>query len=317
MRLSASFFFTSGLFKKVRLSGDKKNIYMLCPACGEDEFGISLKDGHRFGCFRSKCCGFKGSVQRLLSQLGITQAQVKPYIISGTSDFSTLTKYRKPEEAEKKRRLPLWYEQGGGTSTEALHCEQYLNRRLGNGLSSDIEWGYSAEYKDYIIFPIRDSNKRLINWNARAIKEEALSRYRLGYESTDTIYGMHEPVRGDTVILVEGMFDKFNVDGWIKDRSVRGVFCLSSLGSFMSKEKIETVLSTKARKVVLWFERDNKAMHKKFYSNLKSLSNFFIVSYSSFYNSDPGDCDYGELDKRWAEQIGSHNYFERNFVNLI
>ena len=42
------------LIKVKRKNVSAQVLYGLCPKCGHDEFGISLNEGHPFGCFRKK-----------------------------------------------------------------------------------------------------------------------------------------------------------------------------------------------------------------------------------------------------------------------
>ena len=139
----------------------------------------------------------------------------------------------------------------------------------------------------------------------------------MGNNSATTLYGLDTIKNTDIIILVEGIFDKFNVDGWIEDRGIKGISCLASLGSSIGEEKIEVLKSIGVKEVILWFEQDNESMHKKFYNNLKNLSNWFAVNYSYFYINDPGSSSYDELDLSWNTQRAACGYFENNFVNLI
>ena len=47
----------------------KENLMGICPWCGVNEFGVSLKDNHTFNCFRKKRCGETGNIYKLLKKL--------------------------------------------------------------------------------------------------------------------------------------------------------------------------------------------------------------------------------------------------------
>ena len=320
MHLSYKFFTDNSLFRKVRLSGDRKNAYMLCPKCGEDEFGVFLGHNHRFGCFRNVKCGWTGSINKLLVTLNIGKAAVAPYILSeGSLGYVWDEEVDHTIETGEEVSFPLWYEDKETNSNGVQLCREYMFNRLGYEIEN-TEWGWTLAYEDYIVFPIRDGDD-LINWNARAINDNILPKYRLGYDSSSTIYGIHGDHIVDyqqhTVILVEGIFDKFSVDRWISDREMDRVSCLATMGSFINDKKINALKKKGVRKVVLWHEQDNDKMSSKFYKNLCSLMDHFEVSYSNFRDIDPGDADNKYLDVKWKSMKTSDKYFYNNLWNLI
>ena len=160
LHLSASFFIEIGLFKKVRFSGDKRNVYMLCPVCNKDEFGISLRPGHKFGCFRSKKCGFKGDINKLLSYLSLTKYQIKPYIIKKESghEVHIPVLFKENEKKVEPIKLPLWYQDNRTHRfKDMMECREYIESRVPKRqkIAFTVEWGHSVAYDTYIIFPIR------------------------------------------------------------------------------------------------------------------------------------------------------------------
>lgn len=318
LRLSASFFLKSSYFRKARLSNDRKNVYMLCPSCGEDEFGISLAVNHRFGCFRLGKCGFKGGIHKLLSYLRISEEEVKSYTLNGSLSMEEM--FVSSEESEEKDEvvsLPLWYKDKGSAVDGLEPCRSYMDSRVGENNHEHIEWGYTPLYRDYIIFPIRMGGN-IVNWNGRSLSGSSYPRYRLGYHSSSTLYGIDDVSEAtDTIVIVEGMFDKFSVDSWIKNRGHSNMCCIATMGSFMTKNKLDVLKSLNTDNILLWYEQDNKFMRKKFYNTLCVLRDHFDVCYSVFDTFDPGDADHVQLDRALEDKERAEVFFNKNMLELI
>ena len=292
---------------------------MLCPVCGADEFGVSLVRDHRFGCFRQRKCGFRGTIKALISRLSIPDSVINSHSISDGG--STL--FVSTEDTDKKQcvdiLLPLWYE-GKEKLTQRAEvdtCYEYMEKRVGVAATASIEWGWTPRYPEHIIFPVRKGGE-LINWNGRSLFPDVFPKYMVGYPSGASLYGVDDVVEGTScLILVEGVFDKFKVDLWLSSRGVESTACVATLGVALTDDKIKILASTPVEEIVLWHEQDNENMSKRFYSNLCKLANHFRVSYSDFNDYDPADASLVQLDATWRQRQSSSIYFYTHLTELI
>lgn len=174
---------------------------------------------------------------------------------------------------------------------------------------------------DYVVFACLDStidDKEInIGYVSRSVKSKewikqfnedlpAGRRKYLRYinsENTDFskyLYGCNEITEKTLiVIIVEGIFDKFNVDKKLKLFESEEVKCVCTFGKKISIEQIKRLQDKKIENIILLYDPDAVKSSKEY---SLSLNNYFNVQvgYISYLNEmgeskDPGDLEEEEL----------------------
>lgn len=287
----------------LRFDTRKKNLYGTCPKCGEEEFGISLSDNHRFGCFRKKNCGFRGNIFTLLSFFNKNVFEVKPgyapraklenkLLISDEQDID-LTLPDCP--------LPLGFKQ----FTE--ESEYLKNRGFVKADYAKYKPGFSSDprLKDYVIFPIERggvikayiarSNKpkeeiEQLNtlYKLQGLKKKVRRYVNSTSDFSKILLGIDETTENTTTaILVEGLFDKKNVDDKLMLDNQEEVKCMCTWKCGCSIEQIFLLQQSGIDTVVLMYDPDVIDEIKKTAFELESYFHVWVA-----YNEnglDPGD----------------------------
>jgi hypothetical protein len=293
-----------------RLDNRKQNAYGFCPSCGQDEFGISLADNHRFGCFRKAKCGFTGNIFTLLAFLGKRIVDVKP----GFEPRQRMeNKLAIAEEVKIDLTLPDCTMPAGW---KRINHIDYLQER--GFEESDYERfivGQTAidpRFKNWTIFAIPQfgsikgyvarnpkSKKELdqINKARKARGERPLLRYQ--NSSTDfskMLLGIEEVTEKTTTgILVEGIFDKQNTDKKLGLATQDEVKCMCTFKCGVSDEQVFLLQESGISDIVLLYDPDVIDEIKK---AAWKLDNYFNV-YVAFNDegADPGDMTDEDFDR--------------------
>jgi ssDNA-binding Zn-finger/Zn-ribbon topoisomerase 1 len=218
-----------GLIKDSRIDLRGQNVVGLCPKCGHDEFGVSIENNHRFGCYRKKQCGYTGNIFTLLKDLGKLQdfKETDGYV---RTNKDTLEKKIQDivEEIEEQEEVTLpfgfrriyqhWYlDQRGFTELD------YTKYKVGTT-------SLDTKFHNYIIFPV-EVKEKIVGYVGRTTKTKSeikelndeykragLKKKAYRYINSKTnfgnlVYGLEE-ITDETVevVVVEGIFDKCNVD---------------------------------------------------------------------------------------------------------
>jgi glutaredoxin-related protein len=315
----------------VRLDRKKENGYGICLECGQDEFGISLKDNHRFGCFRKKACGFSGNIFTLLRYLGKSIAEVKP----GFEPRAKLGgKLMIDEEKEKlnveledcsmptgwKRVMDHWYlEQRGFTK------EDY--ERFEVGVTT-----IDPRFREMVIFKVSQNgtNKAYIARSTKAKKEiERLNKSFkaqgstvkvLRYKNSESEYGkillgIEECTENTTtVIVVEGLFDKINTDRQLRLLDQEEIKCVCSFKCGCSDEQVMLLQQTGIDTIVLLYDPDVINEIKK---AAWDLENYFNVHVGfDEMGRDPGDMLEEDFDEVF-KNLRTPSQFSTEKMNVL
>lgn len=269
-----------------------------CVFCGKENHLYIDKKTQLFEC---KKCWESGSIYKLLKQLGKTYllgdktVEVKEQIKSIRQQLE-----ERMEEAEsgtselQECKLPVGFKVG---------CNDYL---LGRGLnvkdcrrygigSTDI----SVRFKDYVIIPIYDNGKvrgYLGRYASKRVPENKL-RYNnsKNTEFGELLYGYDEIVKGETetVILTEGVFDKYSVDKKLRLYDTPDVKCLSTFGKKISKAQIAKLIAKGIGNVILSWDYDALKDIKDYGVELDRYFNTSVAI--STKEKDLGDCNESEV----------------------
>lgn len=281
-----------------------KNLRGPCPQCNHDEFGISIEEGHKFGCHRKIKCGFNGNIITLLRFLG-------KYDEYRNQKATTLpSKIGEVLEEVTEADLDL------ATITPPMGWRRvfdhpYLNQR---GFTEQTYHDYPVGVtmieprlkKDYIIF-LCIQYQEVKGWVARHIKTKEelekinfirkgqnkpfLPRYKNSFSDFGKMcYGLDELNQNTKrLILVEGIFDKIGTDKGLKLRGKDIQKCICTYKAGLSDEQLESIKqkAPNLEEVVLLYDGDVVKIVKETAPRLEQEGYEVKVGYHS--TKDPGD----------------------------
>lgn len=290
-----------------------------CPKCGKsDKFGIKLNEdrsgeykNHITGhCFHGHC-EFSGSEKTLFRALG-REDLISEY--EYREDLGTLSrlqlKTKKEEEyiPLKKRHSPLGWRR--------LYSDDYLESRgFSKGCFERYKVGRTkidTKLKDYLIFLVLEDeiNKGYIariDWETKRFIAEnekrksdgisLLPKYKNegGIEFSEVLYGYDEVVEDThTIILVEGILDKTNVDRELELYKWNEIKCLCTFGKKISSIQIQKLKNKKIESVILMYDPDAIESIKQYsYNLMMEIENVGVGKLIG--EKDPGDMNREEL----------------------
>lgn len=285
-----------------------------CPFCGKSgKWAIKLStEGGVCHCFR---CGVKKGLKEYLKIINREDLIQIEYTNSLKTTLTELIPEVEDYQEEvglkpitlPKRLKPLindsYLDERGFTD---YHYKEFEPCHTQSPLESKL--------KDYIIFKMKLEGET-VAWLARSRKskdwhKKNLSQYkkgkaslRLRYEnSTGTdftkLLGGYDELskKTDTVIIVEGLFDKINIDNLLHLYEIEEVKCVFTFGNSVSKEQIRLIKNKNVKNVVLMYddmtvEQSKTAgmmLHKHFQTKIAHLTKPGV---------DPGDMDIDYLEE--------------------
>lgn len=304
-----------------------KNVIGRCLKCNGDEFGISIEDNHRFGCFRKKQCGWTGNIFTLLKELGKLGEFLEEGQVYSRKEEKLINKLE-VQESEVDLTLPTITQPIGWRRT---FQHPYLESR--NWTLQDYQHykvGITAidpKLRDmYVIFLIEELRelKGYVSrhiWSKERIKQENKKREEQGlgkilrYRNSDTdfskLLGGYDELtpKTETVILVEGMFDRVGVNRLLNLNTQEEVKCLCTFKCAISLEQIFKLQRFKSIKdVILLYDPDVIDQVKKVALELEDKFQSIQIGFSET-GHDPGEMELDEL-----EQVLSRLYSVEEFL---
>lgn len=301
-----------------------KNIMAKCPWCGHNEFGVSINNGHPFGCYRKKACGITGNIFKLLKKLGRLDLLSK-----GTSKVKYSDKLENIIEKKAQEDIdislptidvPLGFKR--------IMSSFYLESR---GFSSFDKYEVGTtrlmgKLKDYVIFLVREDGE-LKSYISRSTKSsleikqiegktgKKIPRYSNSKtDFTKLLVGYDEITENTgTVILVEGLFGKENVDRLLELDDQEVIKCCSTSGAKISKEQIFKLQLKGISHVILFFDYDVINKIKKHAVELMSEFESVSIVSSSLKHvdgtyKDPADLNLDEMMSAFNDQKDPINF---------
>jgi DNA primase len=316
------------LIQNSSLDYRKKNIIGVCPYCGGDEFGVSISENHRFGCFRKKQCGATGNIFTLLKKLDRLDLLRNKGVI-------TLSSYTFVENLidQKLPVLDPLPEIKPPVGWRRVMIHPYLVQR---GFSEQdfqyYEIGITkldSKLRDRVVFLIRQNN-RIVATVARTIKSkeeiqiiekttgERYPRYR--NSSTDfeqLLLGIDECTdKTDTVILVEGIMGKRNVDEKMELRKIDEVKCLCTFGAKLSETQLMLLHLAGITNIVLLYDPDVIGYIKKYSARLVDEFESVKIGIIQDVTKDPADLTTEEMNDVLDKLRGVMD-FQINTVEIL
>lgn len=219
-----------------------------CPFCGDESnhLGINL-NGKSISCFK---CGETGTIIKYLAEeLG---SWGKAINILGDAVPREMKRFGK--EIIKERSVSVELPKEASKKILKYHA-QYLNKRgySFKYLMKKYDFYFvgvnSEDWSNRIIVPVY-RRKKLITFTSVSIMDDIKLRYKHLKDEKSVVsikhylYGL-ESVKGNSICVVEGLFDKFRI----------GDGCVCSFGTNLTAE--QKILLTNYDKVVVCFDGDD------------------------------------------------------------
>lgn len=258
-----------------------------CPFCGKENHLYIDRATQLFHC---KKCDESGNVYKLLKVFDRT------FLLHGgktieqrdklTSIRDTTTQEDTVETTEERITLRAVSMPVGWKVLN--RSNRYL---LSRGITPEICVRYKIgstkildKYKDYVIIPVED-NGVTVGWVGRYGNKrvpDGVLRYNnsLGNKFSAMLFGYDDIISGktNTVILVEGIFDKIAVDRILELDNNTAIKCVCTFGKKTSNEQIHKLVDKGVKNILLLYDIDAINEIRKYGRILKQyFSNVSIV----------------------------------------
>lgn len=295
-----------------------------CPFCGRDKFGISFDSIYKgkkvssYNCFSGKC-GEKGSLYKLLKHVGRldlinidrtfdTKKPIKSNLVKEIEKIDCTTLIRKPPLGWKRIYQDEYLESRGFT------IEQFKQYPVG---LTKLE----PALRDYRVFLIKNDGE-IKGYIGRTNKsKEWIEEYNNQHEkkyfkyrnSSNTpfeklLFGYDEIIQGETqtLILVEGITDKFNIDRLLQLSEDNMMKCICTFGKKISSVQIEKIKNKRVSNIVLLYDNDAIKESKRY---AMELTIHFKVKVGFIYiDKDPGELNLNELAEVLSKVVDPLNF---------
>jgi 5S rRNA maturation endonuclease (ribonuclease M5) len=293
------------LLSNVSNDSTKQNFFCECPWCGEREFGISITlENHPFNCFRKTKCGESGTIFKFLKKINRLD------ILKYGFDEVNFDQLKLIEEGSEELTLEL------PTITPPIGFRRifkhpYLEKRNFSNFNKYTIGVTSIDPKldnNYIIILVFENNELKGYLGRKALSKKAIDKYNkvnpdnkiIRYRNSQEtdfaklLLGYDELVENEThtVILVEGFFDKDNLDKLLELDDSNEIKCCCSFGAKLSIEQIVKLHLKGVKNLIIFFDGDVVDKIKKIGNNY--LDEFETVKVAFHPNKDPGELNFEE-----------------------
>lgn len=307
-----------------------------CPYCGKsgEKSGVLFtNDSAVFHCFR---CGTKTSIYNYLVQVGRKDLARHGHTLSNKSaGLLPLKDDEVDEDSEEVKDVVL------PSRLVRLEHDPYLDsRHFMPSHYDEFEPSESRSFleKDlmkyhYIIFKLKQGD-HVVAWlarsrfskqwhdeNHRAHKEgkaHLVLRYRNSTDGFSHVLGGYNYInlRTDTVILVEGLFDKVNIDYLLQLGKGDDICCCFTFGKKISPGQIKLLRGTSVKHVILMYDEDALVESKE---SAFILKRFFDVKVCRIKdkNVDPGNMTAEYLDNVLSLAVDPLNFYLNNMEGIV
>ncbi len=317
-------FIKQHLLSPVYSNGKGTHYICKCPFCKKEDHLYLQRSTSRTNSrgenisymWECKRCGENGRIRKLFNALG------KLHLINFGKDTKIEERLNLIEKYKKKsisieldvpdKNPPLGYKR--------VYENHYLNSR---GFTNEQYEMYNvgttkfgSEYKDYVVALITEngickgyvgrctySNKQLDEYND-CLKESGIKQRKPRYKNSSNtefgklLMGIDEITeQTEVVVIVEGFFDKANVDKLLRTYESDTIKVVCSFGKKISIEQI-TKLAQKGlaiEDILLLYDPDAVEESKRYAFQLSQY--FTKVKIGFTKDKDPGDLTYEELDR--------------------
>lgn len=269
-----------------------------CPFCGKAQHFYISKETQLWDC---KKCGEYGSIYKLLKQLN------KTYLLGGATvedreqikSIKLLLEEEMEEHEEALELLPV-KKLPAGWKISAKSTPYLLDRGITPEDCKRYNIGATdlyRKYKNYVIIPIYDNGEVrgfLGRYGAKRVPSDKL-RYNnsSNTEFGQLLFGYDEIIKDktETVILVEGIFDKIAVDKVLQLWDIDEIKCVCTFGKKISEEQRRKLIMRGVENVVLLYDFDALKDIKKYGLELEE---YFNTSITYTMKKDIDECTTDE-----------------------
>lgn len=269
-----------------------------CPMCEDHgaHGGFFLEDGH-YHCWR---CGPHWTLKVAARLLGRRESDLRQI-------HDKYERYTKIAEAVRKKAagMDAVFALPGSSELSKYH-RKYLEDRNFNPDQLVADWELRAtapmdrcfgmEWGARIVIPIKDASGRIVAAQGRDITGKAKARY-LGspiekslMDYKDTLFGAHR-VRGDSVFVVEGVFDVFRLGS--------GFVC--TFGTTLSKPQLRELRRWRNVGFIFDPEPEAQAKARKYAAELSSVG-----IDAELIQLDIGGRDPAEMTRTEAQEVRNY-----------
>jgi 5S rRNA maturation endonuclease (ribonuclease M5) len=305
------------ILKNPRYNNRTREIQCDCLFCGKEQHMYVSMDTQMFDCKR---CHESGTIYKLLRHIDKLYLLGGATVVENERILSIRERQEKIEEDEDTAvpevRLPV------GFKVLRNSCEYLLGRNIspdlcvyyGIGMTNLVE-----RYRNYIIIPIREDNKVVGFVGRYANKNVPNNKLRysnsLHTDFAKLLLGYDEIItdKTNTVILVEGAFDKFAVDRYLQLQKDDLIKCVCTFGKKISKYQIQKLQDKHIERVILLYDFDAVREMKRY---SRELEDNFLTNITFTTKKDIDECTREEALKVF-ENLYSVNDFCQNVVGKL
>lgn len=299
----------------------------VCPFCGKGEKNAILFTENNSAIYHCFKCGEKTSIQQYLRSINRKDLIHSGYEVSGKE--TRLLLIRDEDELEqsveiKDTSLPRKLERLVADKYLddrhflPMHYDEFEPSRTKSFLEGDL-----MKY-DYIIFKLKQQD-HVVAWLARtrfdkkwhetnlkqhkAKKTKLVLRYKNSEDGFSHVLGGYNFIgeKTDTVILVEGLFDKVNVDYLMQLTPGGDIACCFTFGKKISFGQLNLLIETNVKNIFLMYDEDALKESKE---NSIRLSKHFNVRVCRIKDKD---IDPGNMDAQYLYDVLSRAEDPINF----
>lgn len=304
-----------------------------CPFCHKaKKWGVLINgDSNIFHCWK---CSTKTSLFNFLKELGRLDLVRNHYVKSNKSKIMVVGEYKEKEERKELPEITLPLRLQPLKDDEYLNSRHFLKCHYDEFEPSFTDYFMESKLKNYIIFKIKQNgvpvawlarSRRSKAWhieNLKYCKEQGLRptlRYRNSEcDFTKILGGLDTVPNGvENLIIVEGLFDKVNVDYQLcSDINNKEYGCCFTFGNSLSNEQIDLICSKNPKKVILIYDDDAREENKTYALKLSHYVKTVIASIT-VPGKDPGDLSLKELLDTLDNEYSPINYYTQKLIRKI
>lgn len=309
-----------------------------CPNCGkkEEKFGVKfIGQGGLVNCW---VCNHKSSIFKYLKDIGksnLVEFEHKQNYQDAISLGKLLENdnYKSSKSLVELPEINLPRRYNRVTKSEYLQSRGITPKQLEDFLVGTVKSVLYPELKDYLIFQIFQ-NKRLVallartpydkGWHKKNLEDSKLGKCKLkprywntkGVEFQEILGGLDDITEEiHTVIVVEGLFDKLNIDNILI--GIEGVISVFTFGHSFSDTQIELIKRKKnVKTVILMYDSDSLMQMKQISMKLINEFNSVFVLPINEKDMDPGDITAKEFLKLFSNNLFDPVEYYSSFINI-
>lgn len=300
--------------------------YLACPYCGgKDKFGLIFSDNGNTGVFHCFKCSKKGSIAKLMKDIGredlIVKNENNEYLLTGKLEGSLSIGIGEDEDIScPEINRPLGWKQ--------LTKSKYLEGRGWESWQLELYHAGTTldpNLKNKITFLLYE-NQKLIGYLSRSTyskkwHKKNLEKFKKGesklvlrYDNSrntpfERVVGGIDEVteQTKTVILVEGIMDKANTDKVLGLNKNPEIKCCFTFGCKLSEAQMMKIYNKGVRQVILCYDPGTIQQIKS--ASLKLSKKFNIKIAELKGDRDPGDMNLWEFEEVFVNLFSPIDYY--------